>query len=181
MSNVLDVCCGSKMMWFDKQNPNAIFGDIRREIITVKDTSNGKLDGTRAIVIDPDIEMDFREIPFPNDSFSLVVFDPPHLIRAGQKSWLAAKYGKLSEDWREDIRKGFYECFRVLKPNGTLIFKWNETQIKTSEILALTPHTPLFGHKTGHKGFTHWYVFMNTAAETAEALRADSTENLIKG
>ena len=26
----------------------------------------------------------------------------------------------------------------MLKPNGMLIFKWNETQIKVSEVLALT-------------------------------------------
>jgi hypothetical protein len=43
---------------------------------------------------------------------------------------MAAKYGKLSESWREDISKGFAECFRVLYSDGVLVFKWNETQIK---------------------------------------------------
>lgn len=157
---VIDVCCGSKMMWFDKQNPNAVFGDIRKETITVKDTSNGKKDGTRSIVINPDIEMDFRDIPFDSNTFNLVVFDPPHLVRAGEKSWLASKYGRLSNDWKQDIEKGFSECFRILKTGGTLIFKWNETQIKTKDVLSLTNCKPLFGHTSGHKGFTHWYVFM---------------------
>ncbi|MDF3823072.1 anhydro-N-acetylmuramic acid kinase, partial [Leptospira sp. 96542] len=41
--------------------------------------------------------------------FKLVAFDPPHLVRAGPRSWLAAKYGKLSQDWREDLRAGFAE------------------------------------------------------------------------
>ena len=67
------------------------------------------------------------------------MFDPPHIVRAGPKSWLAASYGKLSEDWRDDISQGFTECFRVLKADGVLIFKWNETQILTSDILKLTP------------------------------------------
>lgn len=82
----------------------------------------------------------------------LVVFDPPHLHTAGQKSWLAAKYGKLGDNWRDDLRLGFAECFRVLRPGGTLIFKWNETQVPLKEVLALTPHKPLFGHPNGRKG-----------------------------
>ncbi|MCX4154955.1 MULTISPECIES: class I SAM-dependent methyltransferase [Paraburkholderia] len=119
-------------------------------------------DGTRMLNIAPDILMDFRDLPYAPASFKLVVFDPPHLVRAGPRSWLAAKYGKLGTDWREDIRKGFAECFRVLEPHGVLIFKWNETQIKVGEILALTERTPLFGHKSGKRADTHWICFMKT-------------------
>jgi len=46
-----------------------------------------------------------------------------------------------------------------LKPNGTLIFKWAETQIKVSEVLALTTEKPLFGHKSGKLSKTHWLTF----------------------
>ena len=112
------------------------------------------------MVVDPDILMDFTNMPFADNTFYLVVFDPPHLIRAGEKSWLAKKYGKLDQDWQDDLRQGFNECFRVLKPNGTLIFKWNETQIKVKDILALTDHQPLFGHLTRRSGCTHWFTFM---------------------
>ncbi len=97
---------------------------------------------------------------FKDGQFTLVVFDPPHLVKAGKQSWLAAKYGKLSEDWREDIRKGFAECFRVLANGGVLIFKWNETQIKVSELLELTDQKPLFGHISGKRSNTHWITFM---------------------
>ena len=93
----------------------------------------------------------------------------PHLVRAGPKSWLAAKYGKLGEDWREDLRKGFAECFRVLATDGVLVFKWNETQVKVTEVLALTPVAPLFGHPTGRKGLTHWLVFMKHGAGAEQA------------
>jgi hypothetical protein len=34
-----------------------------------------------------------------------------------------------------------------LKPYGTLIFKWNEHEIRVSEILALTNEKPLFGNR----------------------------------
>lgn len=159
---VLDPCCGSRMMWFDRANPDAVFGDQRSETITVTDRSHRE-DGSRTLTVSPDLLMDFRDLPFPDETFRLVAFDPPHLVRAGPKSWLAAKYGKLSADWRDDLRQGFAECFRVLHPDGVLVFKWNETQVKLSEVLALTPHQPLFGHPSGRKGLTHWLVFMKPA------------------
>jgi len=161
--SILDVCCGSRMMWFDRKHPDVIYGDKRNEIITVTDRSHGNINGKRILRIEPDILMDFRNIPYPNNIFKLIAFDPPHLERAGQKSWMAAKYGKLSDNWRDDLRKGFLECFRVLEPEGVLIFKWNETHIKLREILALAPQKPLFGQISGHKGLTHWLVFMKPA------------------
>ncbi len=151
-------------MWFDPANPNVVFGDRRSETLTVTDNSHRNAAGTRTIRIEPDTLMDFRAMPFADGSFKLVAFDPPHLVQAGPKSWLAAKYGKLSDDWREDLRKGFAECFRVLASDGVLVFKWNEMQIKTREVLALTPHQPLFGHTSGKRAGTHWIVFMKGGA-----------------
>ena len=77
--------------------------------------------------------------------------------RVGEKSWLAKKYGQLGSNWKEDIRQGFKECFRVLESYRVLIFKWNEEQIKLSEILKLTNVKALFGNK---RAKTHWLVFM---------------------
>lgn len=163
MQAILDPCCGSRMMWFDRANPDVLFGDQRRETITVPDHSHGRADGTRTITIDPDTLLDFRSLPFADGTFKLVAFDPPHLVRAGAQSWLAAKYGKLSTDWREDLRRGFAECFRVLQADGVLVFKWNETQVPLREVLALTPYQPLFGNTAGRKNGTHWMVFLKGA------------------
>jgi len=160
MLKILDPCCGSKMMWDDRENENVIFGDQRRETITVTDRSHGKADGKRTLVIEPDIQLDFRDLPFPDSSFKLIAFDPPHLTRAGKKSWMAAKYGKLGKNWREDLRQGFQECFRVLEVGGVLVFKWNEIQVSTKEVLGLSPQSPLFGNLSGRSGKTHWLVFM---------------------
>lgn len=41
---------------------------------------------------------DFRKMPFDDESFYLVVFDPPHLLNVGDKSFLALKYGKLEKN-----------------------------------------------------------------------------------
>lgn len=152
---ILDSCCGSRMMWFDKFNQNVLFVDKRNEILKAKDR-----DKIRTIQVSPDIVADFTDLPFENDSFYMVVFDPPHLRKLGDTSWLAKKYGKLPENWQEVISKGFDECMRVLKPNGTLVFKWNEHEIKASEILKLIPYKPLFGHTTGRQSKTIWMCFM---------------------
>lgn len=158
MKLVLDPCCGSRMFWFDRADERATFGDIRREQHTLPDISSRG--GSRELVIDPDIQMDFRALPFADEEYHLVIFDPPHLVGNGKSGWLAKKYGKLGTDWREDIRAGFAECFRVLKPHGTMIFKWNEHEVKVSELLALTDRKPLFGNRCGKTAKSHWIVFM---------------------
>ena len=162
---ILDPCCGSRSMWFDRQHQGALFGDQRREQITVTDNSRGNASGTRLLTIEPDVQMDFRALPFADGTFKVVVFDPPHLIQAGERSWLAAKYGKLGADWRDDLRAGFSECFRVLQIDGLLIFKWAETQIRVAQILALTPYKPLVGHQSGKRSGTHWITFLKATGQ----------------
>lgn len=149
MPKILDACCGSRMFWFDKENPDVTFMDCRQYF--------EKLPTGHVINVNPDIVADFRDMPFEDDEFDMVVFDPPHLIHAGESSWLAKKYGRLDELWPEDIRQGFAECMRVLRPAGTLIFKWNEEQIPLSEVLEAIGEKPLFGNK---RSKTHWLVFM---------------------
>ncbi len=149
VSKILDACCGSRMFWFQRDHPDAIYMDNRELETTLCDG--------RALNIKPDIVADFRNMPFEDETFYLVVFDPPHLRQAGESSWLAKKYGILGDNWKEDIRRGFKECMRVLKPNGTLIFKWNEEQIKLKEVIDAIGQTPLFGNK---RSKTHWLVFM---------------------
>lgn len=87
MKRVLDATCGSRMIWFDKQHPNVLYMDNRQLSTTLCDG--------RVLNVHPDIVADFRDMPFEDNTFYLVVFDPPHLIRAGDNSWLAKKYGTL--------------------------------------------------------------------------------------
>lgn len=150
---ILDACCGSKLFWFDKNNPDVEFCDIR------------KLDRMqyypgRYIEVNPGTVCDFTALPFVDDSFHLVVFDPPHLKQVGKNSILATKYGRLEGDWREVLKSGFDECMRVLRPNGILVFKWSEVQITLKEILQAIGEKPLFGNKQPKQSGTHWLCFM---------------------
>lgn len=156
---VLDACCGSRMFWFDRKDPRALFVDKRRETHPIDIGTPGTI-GRAPIVVDPDILADFTALPFADGSFALVVFDPPHIERKEALGLLTQKYGHLTGDWREMLRKGFAECFRVLAHNGTLIFKWAESDYPVSEVLSLTPEKPLFGNRCGKTAKTHWVVFM---------------------
>ncbi|GGH28439.1 hypothetical protein GCM10011418_39110 [Sphingobacterium alkalisoli] len=101
-------------------------------------------------------------MPFDDESFKLVVFDPPHFNDLGRTSYTAQKYGFLMPTWESDLKAGFDECMRVLQQYGILIFKWNEHQIPTSKILEIFDTEPLFGHKSGKASKTHWLTFMKT-------------------
>jgi len=156
---VLDVCCGSRMMWFDKDDGRGIFADTRRDIKAM-DLGTPNTVGRSPAIVHPDVISDFTGMIFPDESFHLVVFDPPHLETVGETGIIAFKYGKLPTNWKTMIQKGFDECFRVLKQNGTLIFKWSEVEIPLKEILKLTDKKPLFGHRSGKKAKTHWCAFL---------------------
>ena len=76
---------------------------------------------------------------------------------------MAKKYGKLNDyNWKNDLEKGFSECWRVLEDFGILIFKWNERDVSVKEILNIFHKEPLFGHTTGRSGKTKWICFMKS-------------------
>ena len=77
--------------------------------------------------------MDARKLEFPDNSFYMVVLDPPHLINCGKTSDMAKSYGVLEKAWHEDMKRIFKEAWRVLKPNGTLIFKWADKDVSLAE------------------------------------------------
>lgn len=141
------------MFWFDKHNPYTTYMDIRKDY--------EKLGTGHIIDVAPDVLADFRDMPFSDDSYDLVVFDPPHLVNAGDNSWLVKKYGRLeNETWPNDLKQGMAECMRVLKPTGTLVFKWNEEQISLRQVLtAIAPYVPILGNK---RSKTHWLVFIKS-------------------
>lgn len=157
MKSVLDACCGSKMFWFDSENPLTIYQD-KRELDT------NLCDG-RQLIVKPDVIGDFTKMDWGDESFKIIVLDPPHLHDCGPNGWQALKYGRLPRDWHDYIKAMFSECFRVLERDGVLVFKWNETRIKVNEILACCDYKPMIGHKrAGKSADTHWILFMKNEA-----------------
>jgi len=166
---ILDACCGSRMFWFDKKQPNTLFCDIR-------EYDKGFIDNRKNRELHPDKIMDFRKMDFSDKSFKLVVFDPPHLIGKPNGCRMTKTYGSLNaETWQDDIKKGFEECWRVLEDYGILIFKWNDASKKRAELLRIIGREPLFGHPNGSKIPTHWFCFMKFPEE--DKLTEDDCDN----
>lgn len=146
---ILDACCGSRMFWFEKKREDTVYMDCRSETFDI----HGK-----HVNVEPDILGDFRSMPFEDETFCHVVFDPPHLKWAGKNSIMKAQYGQLDKDsWPSDLSKGFEECMRVIKPNGTLVFKWSDCKIPVKKVLEVISFKPLYGQQ---RGTTHWMTFI---------------------
>lgn len=63
MKRVLDACCGSRMFYFDKADPEVLFADNREFEATLCDG--------RTLLVKPDIHMDFRNMPYPDNTFKV--------------------------------------------------------------------------------------------------------------
>lgn len=154
MKYILDPASSMRAFYFNKTDERVVFGDIREDETHL--LTNGQ-----TIKIKPDVVMDFRDLPYDDNQFRAVIFDPPHLFNLSEKSWIRKKYGVLDKQtWQDDISNGFAECFRVLQPYGTLIFKWNETSILLKDILQLAQYEPVLGHPSGKRMGTHWVLFI---------------------
>jgi SAM-dependent methyltransferase len=150
---ILDACCGGRHFWFDKYNPDVLYIDIRVE-------EKGHNNHRPNHCIKPDLVADFRKLPFKNNQFRHIIWDPPHIIGLSMDSRFGKTYGSLSaETWQSDLKRGFAELWRVLDTHGTLIFKWNEYSVPLKKILKLFHIKPLYGHVVGSKNNTVWCAF----------------------
>lgn len=160
--NILDATCGGRTIWYgeNKERDDTLYIDKRE-----KEPGFLPQDG-RTYSIEPDEIQDFRDLPYPDESFDLIVFDPPHKkLGNGMESLdgiMNKAYGALhAETWQEDLQAGFDELFRVLRSGGTLVFKFASSDIPFDEVLSLAPQEPLFGTTTNNRKTTktRWFVF----------------------
>ena len=79
--------------------------------------------GPDIVIIKPTIQADMRFLPFHDNCFDAVVFDPPH-TNAGLGSWIWKRFGGWSQTEKIRTSRVANEEFkRVLKRNGFLIMK----------------------------------------------------------
>lgn len=158
-ADILDVCCGSRMFYDNssKDRQDTIYMDIRTDVEITYTNKNGT---TSVWEVKPDIVGSFTDIPFSDNQFSLVIFDPPHIKRKTSTGIIVSKYGLLTENWEDDLRKGFSECMRVLRPGGFLNFKWSDLEIPLSKITPLYPCQPMYYQRRhGANVSGYWAMF----------------------
>ena len=128
--------------------------------------SNHKKQKPRVINVNPNIVAEWKNAPFPDNHFDMIVFDPPHLIENRDKKNLSSlnkSYGMLYKDnWKRELKLGIRKLFDILKPEGVFVFKWCENSAKVQEVLKFFPYKPLFGSNTKSKGHTSnfWILFI---------------------
>jgi hypothetical protein len=152
---ILDACCGGRMFWKNKTHSNAVFQDIRKDVLPLKERYGLNF------TVEPDVIGDYRNMEFKDKSFKMVIFDPPHLFM-NKTAWMAKKYGTLKgTNWKEEFKRGFGECWRVLDDYGTLVFKWNDNCLNINEIEPFFPAEPIIFNRIKTKGKrTYWFVFL---------------------
>jgi len=103
-------------------------GSLAKETWKGNYPENGAVVNDLLLEVHPTVVGDFRQLPFADDSFDTIFFDPPHLIRNDVKNWnpMYLRYGnwKNRKEWIGALEKANLEFSRVLVPGGTL---WTKT------------------------------------------------------
>jgi len=155
---ILDACCGNRYMWFNKNHPNAIYMDIRKE-------EKGFIESEKNVCVQPDIQADFTKLPqeIKNHKFKLIIWDVPHFKARKLTGVMLKKFGGLNpETWQSDINKGFKELWGILEDYGIILFKFSDYHIKFKDVLNQIPIQPIVINKTSGSGKTEtkWFCFM---------------------
>ena len=132
MKPVLDATAGNRHMWGDNKHlDNVVF-----------------MDKEPNLRIPPDIIATWDDIPFPDDYFHCVIFDPPHVFsetsmynqdpqaRPHGANKIPGWYGAFKS--RREAVKQIYEAqieFARVAPR--MCFKWNEASMKLQNVLSL--------------------------------------------
>jgi len=156
---VLDASCGGRSIWIDKDHADAVYADLR-----LREPGFHGQPG-RTYAVRPDVQCDYRDLPFKDDSFDAAVIDPPHATREDGmdqlKGFVAKKYGALrAETWQSDLRQAFRELWRVVRPAGSVVLKFNDVGVNFENVISLAPEKPLVGTTTKKNNTeTRWFLF----------------------
>lgn len=139
-----------------------VFMDIRHGPF-----STGKRRGKPEIIeIDPDKLGCITKIPWPDNTFSMVLFDPPH-DKWGKSSFMRVLYGSWNNEmFVHKVGPANQEFYRVLKPGGFLFVKIQDNKQRDKQLVELLSNfklllkihqAPLSGRT---KNKTYWMLFV---------------------
>ena len=130
---ILDVTVGARKLYhgWDKNLGDELIGiDIRKGDFSIEDEHHW---AKAEVIIHPTVLADMRWLPFRENIFDCIIFDPPHM-ECGLTSWLGKYYGRWTQSESIQItRKANEEFKRVLRPRGLLVLKVMPKQFRTYE------------------------------------------------
>jgi len=120
---ILDLTAGYRNIWREiGYMGDVLFLDMRYEV-------------------EPDVCGNNERLPFRDNIFDVVVYDPPHVIREEHETYFRTEFGKRYWAWKSvrdfvnNIKKVNVEAYRVTKPNGIMVFKWIDRYIPIDRVL----------------------------------------------
>lgn len=104
----LEPCCGPRREWSDVREATCVMGD-------------------KLLEVQPQVVLDFQQLPFKDGVFDSIFFDPPHLIRNDVKHFNKAyrHFGnwKSRREWEAALDSVNTEFWRVTRPGALLRVK----------------------------------------------------------
>lgn len=167
MKPVLDSTAGNRAMWKNKNPPFVVFFDKEIELFCP-----------------PHVLGVWQNLPFRDNVFSVVIFDPPHAkfglnsVHMNPKGWNDPEvrdsrkiggtfWGSLEVGWFGVFNKAQIEFARV---SDRLVFKWNETSHSLEKVLFVFSEWRIqFRNQINHnkkrgKSKTWWVMLLNKGA-----------------
>jgi len=123
MKPILDATAGNRMMWKNKTPPNIVF-----------------IDKEYKLRVPPDVFCVWENLPFRDNVFSTILFDPPHMIHSNPLPYLVdpmhSFYGvfKNKRELVTTIIKAVKEFYRV---GERLCLKWYDEYLSLWRLLSL--------------------------------------------
>ncbi len=152
---------GCRSIWFDKEHPDCLYVD-RRPLIVPTQKRGDKLD-VSTLAWTPDIVADNSALPFRDNLFSLIVYDPPHRGFTADSN-MGRRYGPTSwDELRGSVRAAAKESHRVAEPGALFAMKWNDVHLSMDTVLGLmfSYWRALVGHSmigTNAQSITRWVL-----------------------
>jgi len=128
---VLDACIGGALMYDEWQlnlGESFISIDIRKGAYT---QDSDKRWSAKTLEVKPSVMADLKKLPFKNNVFDSIVFDPPHFA-CGINSFLRKYYGSWDQqEVKESLKAANLEFARVLKIGNSLVLKIMPSDLET--------------------------------------------------
>ncbi len=181
---ILDMTSGCRAIWLEKEHSDCVYVD-RRALIVPMHRRGDKLDES-SLAWTPDVVADNAALPFRDNLFSLLVYDPPHRGFTADSN-MGRRYGSASlEEVRENIRAAAKEAHRVAMPGAHLAMKWNDIDISINIVLGMmfTYWRALFGHSmSGEKAnsVTRWVLLRRVDTLMVASYRRSRRASFITG